>query len=78
MVFKKIIMWKFGYFKNVYSEVNSPEFTYEITEPIEGATIDMAATEDEAIKKVAELNADLADYLAYMSTLDGWKDYFEE
>ena len=71
-------MWKFGYFKNEWAEVNSPKFTYEITEPIEGATIDCAATEEEAIKKVAERNEDLADYLAYMATLPGWSDYFQE
>lgn len=71
-------MWKFGYFVNDWSKANAPEFTYEITEPIEGATIDVAATEEEAIEKVTELNEDLADYLAYMSTLNGWYDYFKE
>ena len=71
-------MWKFGYFKNDWAEINDPEYTFEITEPIEGATIDMAETEKEAISKVFELNKDLADYLAHMATLVGWRDYFTE
>ena len=32
-------MWKFSYFKNEWAEKNAPEFTYEVTEPIEGATL---------------------------------------
>lgn len=71
-------MWQFSFFKNQWAEKNSPQFTFEITEPIEDATIDVVATEEEAIKKVAELNAELADYLSYMATLPGWCDYFQE
>ena len=69
-------MWKFSYFKNEWAKVNSPQFTFEITEPIEGATIDMAATEEEAIRKVNVFNDELVDYLVHMSSIDGWKDYF--
>ena len=71
-------MWQFSFFKNEWAEKNAPEHTYEITEPIEGATVDCAASKEEAIKKVAILNADLADYLAHMATLSGWSDYFTE
>lgn len=67
-------IWKFNYFKIEDSSYHH----YEIIEPIEGATIDDANTEEEAFEKVDKLNANLPDYLAHMSTLEGWKDYFTE
>lgn len=61
-------MWKFSYTQS--------DIGFEILEPIEGATFVIVSTEEEAIAKVAELNNDLADYLAHMATLPGWSDYF--